>query len=60
METKLKCKVAMLPTKKATWPNCLWLGRISGQLRIDKSYNGEANASGEPYKLPPFDNSMLP
>ena len=44
----------MLPTEKATWPNCIWLGRISGQLRLDTSYNYS------PKSIEPFDNSMLP
>lgn len=51
---KKKCKVVMLPTEEATWPNCIWLGRISRQLRLDKSYNHE------PKSIEPIDNSMLP
>ena len=50
----LKCAVVMLPTEKATWPNCIWLGRISKQLRLDTSYNYQ------PHTKKPIDDSMLP
>ena len=50
---KKECEVVMLPTKKATWPNCIWLGRISKQLRLDKSYRSY-------YSCDPIDDSMLP
>ncbi len=53
--TQLKRQVVMLPTQKATWPNCIWLGRISGQLRLDQSYNHKKG-----YSQPPTDDSMLP
>lgn len=49
-----KCDCILLPTEKATWPNCIWLGRTSGRLRLDKSYNDK------PKSIPPIDNSMLP
>ena len=48
-----ECEVAMLATDKATWPNCIWLGRISNQLRLDTSYNNSKS-------ILPIDNSMLP
>lgn len=47
-------KIVMLPTEKATWPNCIWLGRVSGQLHLDRSYNNK------PKSINPIDNSMLP
>lgn len=50
---KRKCQVVMLPTEKATWPNCIWLGRISHQLKLDKSYNDS------PRTLNPVDDSIL-
>ena len=49
-----ECSVVMLSTDKATWPNCIWLGRISNQLRLDTSYNNK------PKSIPPIDDSMLP
>lgn len=49
-----ECEVVMLTTEKATWPNCIWLGRISNQLRLDTSYNHK------PKSISPIDNSMLP
>ena len=49
-----KCKVVMLATAKATWPNCIWLGRISGQLRVDHSYDYS------PRSQAPTEDSMLP
>lgn len=50
----MKAKVIMLETKKATWPNLIWLGRISKQLRLDISYNDN------PKSINPIDDSMLP
>lgn len=47
-----KCNVVMLPTKKAMWPNCIWLGRISKQLHLDQSYKNMIKD--------PVDDSMLP
>jgi hypothetical protein len=52
---KKLCNVVMLPTEKATWPNCLWLGRISHQLHFDTSYNKSVV-----YQREPIDDSMLP
>lgn len=49
-----RCKVVMLPTEKATWPNCIWLGRISGQLNFDHSHDNF------PCSINSIDNSMLP
>ena len=48
-----KYKVVMLATNKAVWPNCIWLGRISSQLRLDQSYDSSHISD-------PIDNSMLP
>ena len=47
-------EVVMLATDKATWPNCIWLGRISNHLRLDTSYNSK------PKSISPIDDSMLP
>jgi hypothetical protein len=44
----------MLSTDKATWPNCIWLGGISQQLRVDHSYDYS------PRTIDPIDDSMLP
>lgn len=49
-----KKKLVMLPSNKATWPNCIWLGRISGILHLDTSYNYK------PKTIDPIDGSMLP
>ena len=48
-----RATVVLLPTNKATWPNCIWLGRISKQLHLDKSYSSYISKD-------PIDNSMLP
>lgn len=48
-----KAQVHVLPTDKAVFPNCLWLGRMSGKLYLDKSYP-------EGKVIPPIDDSMLP
>lgn len=53
---KKVCNVVMLPTEKATWPNCIWLGRISNQLHLDASYNDKVPQ----YQCNPIDDSMLP
>lgn len=45
-------EVVMLATDKATWPNCIWLGKESKILRLDTSYKSKS--------IPPVDNSMLP
>ena len=50
---KKKCEIVMIATKKATWPNCIWLGRSLGMLHLDKSYNSH-------YSCDPIDESMLP
>ena len=51
---KLKCKIVMLPTEKATWPNCLWLNKISGILHLDTSYNHK------PQTIDPIGDGILP
>lgn len=53
MKTKL-CKPILIPQDKTTWPNCLWLGSITGQLHLDHSYDDD------PKSTDPIDDSMLP
>ena len=53
MKTK-HVRPILIPQSKATWPNCIWLGKISGQLRLDTSYNDN------PKSINPIDDSMLP
>ena len=53
MKTKL-VRPILVPQNKATWPNCIWLGRISKQLHLDTSYNDN------PRSIDPIDDSMLP
>lgn len=45
--------IVMLSTKKAVFPKCIWLGRISGELHLDYSYP-------EGKICDPIDHSMLP
>lgn len=48
-----RAQVVMLPTEKAVFPKCIWLGRISGVLYLDYSYP-------EGKICDPIDDSMLP